>query len=65
MSAQPLALSISDLDPDDEEAIRQAARLLVEGFRDDWPDAWPEMDAALGEVRECLGEGRVCRVAVD
>ena len=65
MSAQPLAFSISDLDPDDEEAIRQAARLLVEGFRDDWPDAWPEMDAALEEVRECLGEGRVCRVAVD
>jgi aminoglycoside 6'-N-acetyltransferase I len=65
VSAQPLAFSISDLDPDDEEAIRQAARLLVEGFRDDWPDAWPEMDAALEEVRECLGEGRVCRVAVD
>jgi aminoglycoside 6'-N-acetyltransferase I len=65
VSAQPLAFSVSDLDPDDEEAIRQAARLLVEGFRDDWPDAWPEMDAALGEVRECLGGGRVCRVAVD
>ena len=65
MSAQPLAFSISDLAPDDEKAIRQAARLLVEGFRDDWPDAWPEMDAALEEVRECLGEGRVCRVAVD
>jgi aminoglycoside 6'-N-acetyltransferase I len=65
VSAQPRAFSISDLDPDDEEAIRQAAWLLVEGFRDDWPEAWPEMDAALKEVRECLGEGRICRAAID
>ena len=53
------------LDPGDEEAVRQAAGLLVEGFRDDWPEAWPDMDAALREVRESLGEGRICRVALD
>jgi aminoglycoside 6'-N-acetyltransferase I len=57
--------SIADLDPGDEEAVRQAAELLVEGFRDDWPEAWPDMDAALREVQESIGEGRICRVALD
>lgn len=64
MSEEPLPFSIADLDPGDEEAVRRAAELLVEGFRNDWPDAWPDLDAALREVRECLGEGRICRVAV-
>jgi len=57
--------SIADLDPGDEEAVRQAAELLVEGFRDDWPEAWPDMDADLREVHESIGEGRICRVALD
>jgi aminoglycoside 6'-N-acetyltransferase I len=56
--------SILDLDAGDEEAIRQAAHLLVEGFRDDWPEAWPTEEEALREVREALGEGRICRVAL-
>ena len=64
MSAGPLRFSISDLDPDDGEAIRQTATLLVEGFREDWPDAWPDLDAAIEEVRESLGQGRVSRVAL-
>jgi aminoglycoside 6'-N-acetyltransferase I len=54
--------SISDLD---EKVIRQAAELLVEGFREDWPEAWPDMDAALREVHEALGEGRIARIALD
>jgi aminoglycoside 6'-N-acetyltransferase I len=54
--------SISDLD---EKVIRQAAELLVDGFREDWPEAWPDMDAALREVHEALGEGRIARVALD
>jgi aminoglycoside 6'-N-acetyltransferase I len=54
--------SISDLD---EKVIRQAAELLVEGFREDWPEAWPDMDAALREVHEALGEDRIARVALD
>jgi aminoglycoside 6'-N-acetyltransferase I len=56
--------SILDLAPDDEEAIGQAAKLLVEGFRDDWPEAWPTEEEALEEMREALGEDRICRVAV-
>jgi aminoglycoside 6'-N-acetyltransferase I len=52
------------LDAGNEEAIRQAA-LMVERFKEHWPDAWPDMDAALEEVRESFGEGRISRVALD
>ncbi len=55
--------SILDLAADDAEAVGQAARLLVEGFRDDWPGAWPNEEEALQEVREALGADRICRVA--
>ena len=57
-------MRIVDLEPGDEETVRQAAILLVEGFKDNWPDAWPDVDAALEEVRESFGEGRISRVAV-
>ncbi len=56
---------IVDLEPGDEETVRQTAALLVAGFKDNWPDAWPNMDAALEEVRESFGEDRLSRVAVD
>ncbi|MDF2701834.1 MAG: Aminoglycoside N(6)-acetyltransferase [Rubrobacteraceae bacterium] len=62
MSGDSPRFSISDLD---EKVIRQAAELLVEGFREDWPEAWPDMDAALREVHEALGEDRIARVALD
>ena len=58
-------MTIIDLRPDDETAIQQAAALLVEGFRQHWPDAWPGMDSALKEVREMIAADRICRVAID
>jgi aminoglycoside 6'-N-acetyltransferase I len=58
-------MRIVDLRADDERAIQQAAALLVEAFREHWPNAWPDMDSALEEVREAFGEGRVNRIAVD
>lgn len=54
-------IRIIDLCPDDEKAIRQAAALLVENFQ----EAWPDMDAALKEVRESFGADRISRVAAD
>jgi aminoglycoside 6'-N-acetyltransferase I len=65
VSGDPPRFSIADLDPGDEAAVRQTATLLVEGFKDHWPDAWPNADAALKEVQESLGEGRIVRVALD
>lgn len=58
-------MRIVDLRPDDEAAIQQTAALLVESFRDDAPEAWPDMAAALEEVREAFGPDRLSRVALD
>jgi aminoglycoside 6'-N-acetyltransferase I len=51
---------ITTLSPEDEGAIHQAAALLVH-----WPNAWPDMEAALQEVHESFGPDRISRVAVD
>ena len=56
--------SIRDLTAGDERSVRQAADLLVDGFRDDWPDAWPTQEDAIEEMREALSEGRICRAAL-
>ena len=43
----------------------QAASLLVEGFADHWPTAWPDFESAKCTVLACLSSGRICRAAVD
>ncbi len=58
-------MHIVDLHADDESAIRQVAVLLVEGFAVNWPEAWPDLDSAVEEVRESFAAGRVSRVALD
>lgn len=58
-------IKIISLSPEDEHIIQQAAQLLVDAFREHWPDAWPTLEAGLKEVREMLETGRICRVAVD
>lgn len=58
-------MRIIDLTPDNGPAVEQVAALLVESFKDNWPDAWPTLAAALAEVRESFGPERISRVAVD
>lgn len=58
-------MQIIDLQTENEAAIQQTAALLVEGFKDHWPDAFPTLDAALEEVRESFGAERISRIAVD
>lgn len=53
---------INDLQPNDEQAIQQAATLLVAGFGGLWPGAWQTQQEALDEVHEQLAPGRICRV---
>ncbi len=60
-----MRLRFRDLTADDAPAIEQVAAMLVSGFADHWPDAWPDLDAARAEVRESFGDGRISRVAVD
>ncbi len=58
-------MKIIDLARDDEKAIEQTAALLVAGFREHWPQAWPGMDSAREEVQESFGPDRISRVAID
>lgn len=44
--------------------IEQAALLLVEGFKDHWPDAWPDLPSALAEVEESLEPERISLIAM-
>ncbi len=57
-------LEITDLRPHQSDYIEQAATILVRAFRDNWPDAWPDIADALEEMQEMLAEDRVCRVAL-
>ena len=55
-------MEINDLSPNDEEAIAQVARIVVEAFRDHTP-SWPDLASADAEVRESFAEDRLSRVA--
>jgi aminoglycoside 6'-N-acetyltransferase I len=63
--SRSVSSEVGVIDLCDEEHIQQAAALLVEGFREHWPDAWPDLNSALAEVRESLAPGRISRVALD
>lgn len=58
-------MEIITLSPDNDHLIQQAAQLLVNAFRQHWPDAWPTLEEGLREVQEMLETGRICRIAVD
>lgn len=58
-------MNIVDLHPSDTHLIEQVAALLVEGFREKWPEAWPDRESALEEVYESFAPERISRVALD
>lgn len=58
-------MKIITIDERDKHYIRQMADLLVEGFKENWPDGWPDIETAIEEVYKCLSLDRICRVAVD
>ncbi len=58
-------MQIVDLNASEELHIQQAAALLVAGFREHWPEAWPDLKAALETVRESFGPDCISRVALD
>lgn len=58
-------MRIIDLNHNDEKVIQQVAALLVESFKSHWPNAWPDINAALQEVQASFGADRISRVAVD
>jgi aminoglycoside 6'-N-acetyltransferase I len=50
---------------ENEQFIQYAAQLLMDAFREHWPEAWPTSEEATQEVQEMLDEERICRVALD
>ncbi len=58
-------MKIIDFPKDDKDIIQQVAALLVEGFGEHWPEAWPDMTSAIEEVEEGLEADRINRLAVD
>ena len=58
------SFKIIDLPKDNEDLIQQTADIVLRGFKEYSP-AWPNMKAALKEVRESLKDGRISRIAVD
>jgi aminoglycoside 6'-N-acetyltransferase I len=61
---QEQSFSIIDLQSENEATIYQVATVLVEGFAVNWPEAWPDVESAVEEVRESFGENRISRVAL-
>ncbi len=55
---------IAGLSGEDQELIQQAAELLVAGFRQVAPAAWPTIESALDEVGEMLAPDRLLRAAL-
>ena len=49
----------------DKDIIHQAAQLLVDAFREHWPEAWPTLEEGIKEVHEMFEAERICRTAVD
>lgn len=57
-------MRIVDLVAEDTASVQQVAALLIEGFRANYPGAWPDMPSALAEVQESFAEDRISRVAL-
>ena len=58
-------MDIITLSLENTDLIHQAAQLMVDAFREHWPDAWPTQEEGLAEVQEMLQADRICRAAVD
>lgn len=58
-------MKIIDLCKEDNEYIKQAAQLLVDGFKKNWPDGWPDIESAMETVEDFYNEETICRLAVN
>ena len=58
-------MRIIDLSDADSPLLEQAATLLVDAFREHWPNAWPTLESAVSEVQEALQGDKIARAALD
>ena len=60
-----MKIRIIDLGSGDEERIRTIGAMLVDGFRENAPGAYPDLETAIAEVRDWFAADRMSRVAID
>lgn len=65
MTGDAAAVRIITPEPEDERVTMEMAELLLSGFGEMAPGAWPDLPAAQVEVRQALAPERVCLAAVD
>ena len=58
-------MKIINLTSTDESLLHQAAHLMVDAFREHWPDSWKTLEDGMEEVNEMLRPNRICRAAID
>ncbi|MCT7963641.1 GNAT family N-acetyltransferase [Laspinema sp. D1] len=58
-------INIIDLGDRLDTLLQPVSELLLEGFRENWPKAWPTIDAATEEVLDSLSEDKISRVALN
>lgn len=58
-------MQIRELAANEDALIGEVASMLIEGFRESAPEAFPDLQNAIGEVRESFAADRITRVAVD
>ncbi|MDX1377290.1 MAG: GNAT family N-acetyltransferase [Anaerolineales bacterium] len=51
--------------PDNNQFIQQAAQLMVDAFREHWPNAWSTFEDGLEELDEMFQDGNIIRAAID
>jgi len=59
------SMKIISLTKKDKDLIHQSAQLLVDAFREHWPEAWQTFEDGLQEIHEIMEEDHILRVAVD
>lgn len=59
-----LNYQIIDLTSENENWILECAQILYEEFKDNWGNAWPDLESANVEVLNSLDNERISRVAV-
>ena len=60
-----MKVRIIDVEASDESLVEAIAAMLVVGFRQNAPEAYPDVPTAIAEVRESFAPDRVSRVALD
>jgi len=58
-------MKIITIQPNNERLIQQASQLLIDAFREHWPNAWPTLEEASQEVNELFDEGKISYAAID